>query len=138
MKIEKTIQQFNEDALNNNISGKIDRNEQKLLNNQAAAANNGKSTKVNSTAKFVNANDQIRRPSSKSEAEINWPNYDDDQYELKKVANRFVAQIVEDATKEVEKRLKSSTSRQSYQSSGKPKRIWIFCFIFGLLYHNCS
>lgn len=43
--------------------------------------------------------------------EINWPNYDDN--EINKIATRFVDQIVEDAKKEVEMRLKPSTSRTS-------------------------
>lgn len=120
--------QFNEDSLNNNISKLKDKNEQKVANNQI-------STKAG--IKFESANETIdqrsdrttatsdQRRSSKTarfdadsadrsgsiSSAINWPNYDD--HELNKVASRFVQQIIEDATREVEKRLKPSTSRTS-------------------------
>lgn len=45
------------------------------------------------------------------ENRINWPDYDGQ--ELNQVATRFVHQIIEDATREAEKRLKPSTSRTS-------------------------
>lgn len=122
-----------EDSLNNNISKLKDKNEQTVANNhsksaikfdssnanhknerasdRAPAQNNigGNQRRSSKTARFNE--DSADRSDSTSSSAINWPNYDDQ--ELNKVATRFVQQIIEDATREVEKRMKPSTSRTS-------------------------
>lgn len=127
--------QFNEDSLNNNISKLKDKNEQKVANNQISSKSAIKFDSPNETANHrvdrapgqnnISSNqrrssktarfnqDSADRSDSISSA-INWPNYDD--HELNKVASRFVQQIIEDATREVEKRMKPSTSRTSGNS----------------------
>ena len=124
--------QFNEDSLNNNLSKLKDKNEQKVANNQVSSKAGIKFDSSSETIDYRgdraagrNSIGSDQRRSSKTArfdndaadrndsigSTIHWPNYDD--HELNKVASRFVQQIIEDATREVEKRLKPSTSRTS-------------------------
>lgn len=130
-KIEtKDIQLNDESILNDNNNNLKNKDEHVRSNNFIKKTSNDfnkpkvNSIKFNSSNDFMNGYQKSEIVSPKNfrtnsrtckfndiddEDNINWPNYYD-KHELNQVASRFVQQIIEDATKEVEKRLKPSTS----------------------------